>query len=287
MKTPNLFKKIDTRVIQALVPVAIVGIFIYVFYYQYDQYSRYRASKNMEASQAVESTPLNVPEFFNFSLDNEENLVQYMLFTFDKAKAKAPVSAAGSSAEAGSGNYTILGVVKKDRLFLLVRFSADNKIQLYGEGTSIDGNSRVDRLSTDQVTIVDASGQSQTHKIFQTTYGFDASAAGKDSAAGKEKEADLKPVKPESIEKGEEKKIEEKRIDEKRIDEKSEKRVDERRGVSAGEEIVDEEAPPPDEDVPPDENVEKVTAKDRDKDRDKDKKEKEKKDNKKKHGKET
>jgi len=251
MKTPNLFLKIDSKVIQLLLLLAIVGIFVYIFYYHYNIFSDYQADKTIKDKQAVERPPIKVPEFFNFNPDKVDNILQYMLFSFDKSKVKVPPSAVSPATTTGSGKYNILGVVKRNRLFLLVRFLSDNKIQLYSEGMSIDGNSRIERLSTDQVTIVDSSGQRQTHKIFQTEYRLDSS--GEMRIAGSKPDSNSDKIPPPPSRKSHRKDHKGKKSEPPKPMERD-KRRDKRLEKDERLENVEDEPPPPEEDAPLDDN---------------------------------
>ena len=168
MKAAKFFKKIDARMVQLLVMLVIIGFFIYVFYYSYDRYSRYQGIKSSEDKRPVERQPMQPPQFFNFSPDEGfDNIEEYQLFSFNKKKVEQLPSLSEGIAAGGSGNYRILGVVKKDKLYLLVRFNSNNKIGLFAQGMDIDGESRVKKLTVDRVIITDPSGREKTYKIFQ------------------------------------------------------------------------------------------------------------------------
>ncbi|MGD2090728.1 MAG: hypothetical protein PVH61_31440 [Candidatus Aminicenantes bacterium] len=173
MKIPKKLKKVDSRVIQALVMLVIIGFFIYVFYHSYQLFRRYQEMKTGEDKRPVERLPVEPPQLFNFSPDAEsEDIERYQLFSFEKKKIEKLPSLSGGSGTVGSGNYRILGVVKRNQLFLLVRFNSNDKIGLFAEGTEIDNGSRVEKLTVDQVIIADPSGQQNTYKIFQKKYQY-------------------------------------------------------------------------------------------------------------------
>jgi hypothetical protein len=173
MKIPKNLKKIDSRVIQTLIILMIVGFFIYIFYHSYHLFSRYQGMKTSEDKRPVERPPMKIPQLFNFSPDDEsENIELYQLFSFEKKKIEKLPSFSGGSGTGGSGNYRILGVVKRDKLFLLVRFNSDDKIGLFAEGMEIGSGTRVQKLTVDQVIIADPSGRENTYKIFQKEYRY-------------------------------------------------------------------------------------------------------------------
>jgi hypothetical protein len=178
MKLPKLFKKIDARVIQVLVMVAIVAFFVYLFYHHYHLFLRYQEEKTSAGRHPAEQSPPQVPTFFNFSPDQgEDNAILAQLFSFEKKKPeKLSASTTMKGEDAGSDDYRILGVVKEGRLFLLVRFNADNKIRLVPEGIDIDKRSRVKRLFTDHVIITDPAGQERTYKLFPEQYRYTATS---------------------------------------------------------------------------------------------------------------
>lgn len=171
MKIPKKLKKIDSRVIQTLVMLVIIGFFIYVFYHSYRLFSRYQGMKTGEDKRPGERSPVKPPQLFDFSPDDKsEDIDRYQLFSFDKKKIEKLPSLSLGSGTIGSGNYRILGVVKRDKLFLLVRFNSDDKIGLFAEGMEIGGGTRVKRITVDQVIIADPSGQESVYKIFQKEY---------------------------------------------------------------------------------------------------------------------
>jgi len=171
MKIPKKLKKIDSRVIQTLVMLVVIGFFIYIFYHSYHLFSRYQGMKSGEDKRPVERPPMKIPGLFNFSPDDEsEDIELYQLFSFEKKRIEKLPSLSGGSGTAGSGNYRILGVVKRDKLFLLVRFNSDDEIGLFAEGMEIGGGARVQKLTVDQVIIADPSGRENTYKIFQKKY---------------------------------------------------------------------------------------------------------------------
>jgi hypothetical protein len=172
MKIPKNLKKVNARVIQTLMMVVIMGFFVYVFYHSYHLFSRYQGMKAGEDTRPVERPPMKIPQLFNFSPDDEsEDIERYQLFSFEKKKI-GKRSLSWGSGNGGPGNYRILGVVKRGKLFLLVRFNSDDRIGIFAEGMEIDRGTRVEKLTFDQVIIADPSGQESTYKIFQKNYGY-------------------------------------------------------------------------------------------------------------------
>ncbi len=171
MNSVKLLKKIDMRLIQGLVMALIFVFFLYLFYYFYGQFSGYQKMKQQKRQGKIEAAVVQAPEFFNFT-PAKENIQQYRLFTFKEKKDAAVPAEPGDmpfqdNAPGGSGNYRILGVVKKDKLFLVVRFISGNKIRLFAEGETIDNRSRVKKLTYKQAVIANSSGGQKVHKIFK------------------------------------------------------------------------------------------------------------------------
>jgi len=173
MKIPKNLKKVNARVIQTLVMMVIIGFFVYIFYHSYHLFSRYQGMKAGEDQRPVERPPMKIPQLFDFSPDDEsEDIERYQLFSFEKKKIGKRPSLSGGSGSGGPGNYRILGIVKKGKLFLLVRFNSDDRIGWFAEGMEIDSGTRVEKLTFDQVIIADPSGQENTYKIFQKSYSY-------------------------------------------------------------------------------------------------------------------
>ena len=157
-----------------LAMVAITVIFIYIFYHSYALFTGYQWVKKSEkeSGRRVEQVPLSPPAFYNFvpGDKNHPDVAKYKLFTFKEKKAKeenTPEQGAAGSKPAVGENYRVLGVVKKDKLFLVVRFNSDNKIRLISEGMRINDTFRVKRVTPRQVVVADNSGGERIHNIFQ------------------------------------------------------------------------------------------------------------------------
>ena len=174
MKVPKGLKKMDARIIQILVMVAIAGCFIYLFYHQYHLFRRYQESKTGPGQHPAERSPLQAPTFFNFSPgDANEDTLTAQLFSFEKKKPEKLTPSTTMKGEGtGSDDYRILGVVKEGQLYLLVRSNTDNKIRLVAEGMDIDNRSRVKKLFSDHVIITESSGQERTYKLFPELYRY-------------------------------------------------------------------------------------------------------------------
>jgi len=172
MKVSKILKKIDLGIMQKLAMILIAAIFIYIFYYYYGQFTGYRVVQKSEKGRRVERIPVSPPAFYNFTPGDKEHpeIEKYQIFTFKEKKAKAgkPATQGVFDSDPGKGSgYRILGVVKKDKLFLVVRFDSDNKIRLFSRGMTIKDKSRVKKITPRQVIITDPSGEEQVHNIFR------------------------------------------------------------------------------------------------------------------------
>jgi hypothetical protein len=159
------------RLVQALVMVVLAVGFVYLFYHFYQQYSDYSRSKQPGERGPVKGETIEPPQLFNFQPEKKEAL-KYQLFWFKERRvaeqAKTAVKKKKQFNRYNNPNqYRVLGVIKKDRLFLVVRFVRDNKIKLYPQGASIYEGNRIKNLTTRQAVIVDDNGGEEIHKIFQ------------------------------------------------------------------------------------------------------------------------
>jgi hypothetical protein len=171
MKNLKILKKLDMRMLQGLVMVLLAVFFIYLFYHFYEQYSNYQEAKQPRNRGPVKAEIISAPQFHNFSPDRNQPL-RYQLFWFkekrESEKAKTTAQKKQQINQYNNPNqYHVLGVIKKDKLFLVVRFVRDNKIKLYPQGSSIYEGNRIKSLTTRQAIIADENGAEQVHKIFQ------------------------------------------------------------------------------------------------------------------------
>lgn len=170
MKSTKLFKKIDPRVIQALVMIVIAVLFLYVCYYFYGEFSAYVSAKKREAGGVVDAAGVQAPEFHHF-VPKKEELHRYQLFTFPEKRTVPPETLAGGSgrqrsAAAQSSDYKILGVVKKDRYYLVVRYN-NGKVSLIGAGQAIRDRVKVKSLTAHRAVITGPDGGEQVYKVFR------------------------------------------------------------------------------------------------------------------------
>lgn len=166
-------KKITAGMLQTLAMVLIVAAFVYLFYYFYGEYRDYRSLKGRQASPVAPSEMLSPPSFHTFEI-TPMNRFQYRLFTFKEQKRRGDDMAAdgmgdmaGAESTAVSSDFTVLGVVKKDRLYLVVRLHAGNKIKLFARGQTINKGNKVKKLTLSRA-VVSGPGGEQVHKIFKT-----------------------------------------------------------------------------------------------------------------------
>ncbi|MCX6584238.1 MAG: hypothetical protein NT166_29030 [Candidatus Aminicenantes bacterium] len=166
-------KKINPAILQRLAPGLILLAFVYGFYYLFGVYRDYRGEREIKPGKETagvvenqnenEDLPVTPPSFHTIPPDGNATLD---IFSFKERKSSGADSAGGEKDK--PSDYTILGVVKKDRLYLAVRTQADNKIRLIPEGAAINDNYRIKKLEPFSVVVIDSEGLSRTYKIFQS-----------------------------------------------------------------------------------------------------------------------
>jgi hypothetical protein len=108
------------------------------------------------------------PEFYEFEPPGDQ-VRQYQLFTFKEKRQEQQKQGikGGPPPVARSSAFRILGVVKTDTLYLVLRFTSGNKIRLVAEGNVIIGGLKVKSLSPGRAVIIDANGGERIYKVFQ------------------------------------------------------------------------------------------------------------------------
>lgn len=166
-------KKINPAILQHLALGLILLAFVYGFYYLFGVYRDYRGEREIkptkETAGVVESKnendnyPVAPPSFHTLSPESNAALD---IFSFKERKTGGADSVGGEKDK--PSDYTILGVVKKDRLYLAIRTQSDNTIRLIPEGAAINDNYRIKKLEPFAVVVIDSEGLSRTYKIFQS-----------------------------------------------------------------------------------------------------------------------
>ncbi len=172
MKVPKLFRKIDIRRLHILAMILAAVFFLSVFYRYSVQFREYSVFKNAPAGSPQKSEPPSPPAFFTFTPDEDDELGVdgYRLFSFKEKKAagtEEEIEGSPAPGQTDTSQYQVLGVVKKERLFLVLRLNSDGKIHLYAEGMTIEGGWRLEKVTTRQAILVDSSGGERVHKLFQ------------------------------------------------------------------------------------------------------------------------
>lgn len=170
MNSAKWLKKIDPRVVQGLVMLIIAVLFLYVCYSLYTEFSAYSSAKHREPSGVVDAAGVQAPQFHQF-IPRKEELHRYQLFTFPDKRTAPPQSTANGTDKqtpqaARSSDYTLLGVVKKDRFYLVVRFN-DGSVSLTGAGQTIIDRTRVKSVTADHAVIVGPGGKEKVYRVFQ------------------------------------------------------------------------------------------------------------------------
>lgn len=158
MKLP---KKLSIKTLYNVGIVLLLAGLLYAFYGVYSRASNYMKSRNIPQKPAVQSQPIAPPVFFRFAPPPQQ-LDRYAVFTMNRVKAQPT----GSKEAAKISGFDILGVVKRDRLFLVVRTKPAGKIKLVSQGEAVNGDSTVKTLTTTSVVIGQKGGGETTHKIF-------------------------------------------------------------------------------------------------------------------------
>jgi len=161
--------------LQPLVLLIIAAVFLYAFYLMYVQYRDYRTAGQIQKAGNVDVTPVDIPEFYSFQ-PAQDQLNKFKLFSFKDQKED--LKGKGGSDGKGAGdknngeslqkiNYTLLGVVKRDHLFLVVRFNDNSTIKLYAVGDRIEGNGTLKKLTARKAVLEDASGTRTEVRVFK------------------------------------------------------------------------------------------------------------------------
>lgn len=171
-------KKINPVLYQHLALGLIVLVFVYWFYYLYGVYRDYRAEREIntgnktfaavaaaENQNADENLPVTPPSFYIIPPDTPDGNAALDIFRIHVNKNDG-TDTTGEEKNKPS-DFTILGTVKQDQLYLAVRTQADNKIRLIPQGATINNNYRIKKLEPFSVIINDSEGLSHTYKIFQ------------------------------------------------------------------------------------------------------------------------
>lgn len=166
-------KKINPALLQHLALVVILLAFVYGFYYLLGVYRDYHSEREIKPAKETtgvtenqdekENLPVTPPSFHTISPESNATLD---IFSFKERKSSGADSTGGEKDK--PSDYTILGVVKKDRLYLAVRTQSDNKIHLIPEGAAINDNYRIKKLEPLSVVVIDSESLSRTFKIFQS-----------------------------------------------------------------------------------------------------------------------
>lgn len=158
MKLP---KKVSIKTLYNLGIIVLLAGILYAFYGVYSRAADYWKSRSAPQKQAAQPQPMSPPVFFRFAPPPQQ-AYRYAVFTMNRAKAQPAKNQPGGKIS----GFDILGVVKRDRLFLVVRTKPTGKIKLVSRGEAVNGDSSVKELTTSQVVITDKMGGEKTHKIF-------------------------------------------------------------------------------------------------------------------------
>lgn len=157
----EFFKRINIKVLSYMVTLFCAIFFMFSFYLLYNWFNMYQKEKNEKESGNIYNEVIMAPEFHSFyPLDNE--IITYNAFSANKRKGVKKVI----SSKIGKENYSILGVVKKGKLYLVVQFEPGKKIKLVCRGERINKNDSVKKLGLNKVIIIDKMSKEREYKIF-------------------------------------------------------------------------------------------------------------------------
>lgn len=174
MKALKRLTKINYGVLQALMVILLMAILAVVLYEHWKLLQDYRHSKQkVEIDKSRGFTTIEPPTYTNFTVPKGEE-VQYNLFSFEREKKenKTGNGEPGQPGTHGSPNgnneneYELLGVIKRDKWMVVVRFNQDNKIRLFSIGDSISPNRRINQVTSTEITFTNTEGRSEVVKVF-------------------------------------------------------------------------------------------------------------------------
>jgi type II secretory pathway component PulC len=135
----------------AMVLTAAFLLLFYFFYLQYQGYDMIKKSKIKPAPLTVK-TPQLLSDFPGRKID-----------VFSKTRG---VKAVPEKKEPPKPlEFDIIGIVKLDKLYAVVEFKKTNKIKVFEEGKTIDGNILIEKIENDKVTILN-NNQKKEIKLF-------------------------------------------------------------------------------------------------------------------------
>lgn len=131
--------------------------FIFIYYNQVKGYIKYKETKLVNAP--------GIPEISLVKLPGKDvpKITGRDIFAKQKEKKKEK----GSIKAKEIVNYKILGIVKKEKLFVIVFFTKDKKIKSFEQGSKIDSNTVIDKIELDKV-ILKKNGKKITYQLFKS-----------------------------------------------------------------------------------------------------------------------
>jgi hypothetical protein len=160
MKT---LKKINpTSLVNAVFVVLLAGIVVFAVE-TYRNQARYTAQKKEPGKAAATGNPAARSVGDPRPSSGFRDFMMYDLFE-KGVKSKRTTDA--QEEVQGSNRFTILGVVKMERLFLVVELPGVKQPRLFAEKSKFNNDFLVEEIGKDRVLIRDGSGRIRTHKIF-------------------------------------------------------------------------------------------------------------------------
>jgi len=193
MKGLKKLETISPAAWQILAIGVIIAVFIFIFYYHFLFFQEYRREKNADSPLPQKITPISPPQFTDFTPQEADKQALQIFSIRDDGQN-------GGGGETGDDNgnhdkkneaeqeYQVLGVVKKEVLYLVVRFSTGQSIRFFPAGSAIHRSAQVEKITPEQVVISDGNGREQIIKIFKFQYLDFTGHKKKEAAENQEKE---------------------------------------------------------------------------------------------------
>lgn len=131
--------------------------FIFIYYNQVKGYIKYKETKVVKAPGISEISRVKLPG------KDAPKITGRDIFAKQKKKKKENVSIKAKEIV----DYKILGVVKKEKLLVIIYFTKDKKIKSFEQGSKIDSNTVIDKIELNKV-ILKKNGKKITYKVFKS-----------------------------------------------------------------------------------------------------------------------
>ena len=157
-------KKVNpTSLVNLVFVVLLAGIVVFGVE-TYRNQARYSAKKGEPGKAASSEIPKDSAMGDPRPSSGFRDFLSFDLF---EKGAKSRRKTDAQEAVQGSNRFTILGVVKMERLYLVVELPGVKQPRLFAEKSKFGNDFLVEEIGKDRVLIRDGSGRVRTHKIFR------------------------------------------------------------------------------------------------------------------------